>query len=216
MKEKIEKQKTEIEKGLYIVISGPSGSGKSTMIQSLLAACPELIKSVSVTTRPPRAGEQEGVHYYFKTLLEYQQMIADGAFLETAEVYTNFYGTPKSKVLEIIERGRDVIGELDTIGARQVKKSYPESVRIFLMPPSFEVLHKRLGGRGTEDEDSLKRRVESARKELSEYKTYDYIVCNDDLEKARDEIINIIAAEKNRIPRRQKWIRQMLTNKRRK
>ena len=201
-----------MSKGLYIVISGPSGSGKSTVIQALLAKKKALKKSISVTTRQPRAGEQEGVAYYFKTLLEYQQMIADGAFLETAEVYTNFYGTPRDKIIELVEKGADVIGELDTMGARQVKKSYPESVRIFIMPPSFSVLHERLSGRGTEDEESLKRRVESARKELSEYHTYDYLVINDDLDKARDEILHIIAAEKNKISRREELIKNILSN----
>jgi len=197
---------------LYIVISGPSGSGKSTVIQALLAKKKALKKSVSVTTRQPRQGERDGVDYYFKTLLEYQQMIADGAFLETAEVYTHFYGTPRDKIIEFVEKGADVIGELDTMGARQVKKSFPESVRIFIMPPSFTVLHERLSGRGTEDEEGLRRRIESARKELSEYHTYDYLVINDDLNKARDEILHIIAAEKNRISRREKQIEEMLSN----
>ena len=201
------------EKGLYIVISGPSGSGKSTVIQALLARKKTLKKSVSVTTRRPRPGEQDGVEYYFKTLHEYQQMIADGAFLETAEVYTNFYGTPRAKVLELVEKGCDVIGELDTIGARQVKKSYPESVRIFIVPPSFTILHERLSGRGTEDAESLKRRIDSARKELSEYRTYDYLIINDDLNKARDEILNIISAEKHKISRRENIIKEMLTSK---
>ena len=200
------------EKGLYIVISGPSGSGKSTVIQALLSKKRSLHKSVSVTTRPPRPAEIDGVDYYFKTLLEYQQMIADGAFLETAEVYTNFYGTPRDKVMELVDKGEDVIGELDTMGARQVKKTYPESVRIFIMPPSFTVLHQRLSGRGTEDEESLRRRIESARKELAEYHTYDYLVINDDLEKARDEILHIIAAEKNRISRREQQITQMISD----
>ena len=213
-KEKKAKEKNPVKaenKGLYIVISGPSGSGKSTVIQALLQARPSLVKSVSVTTRPPRGGERDGEHYYFKTLREYQQMIADGAFLETAEVYTNFYGTPKDKILELVGNGADVIGELDTMGARQIKKSYPESVRIFIMPSSFHILHERLKKRGTEDDESLKRRVESARKELSEYHTYDYLVYNDDLEKARDEIFNIISAEKNRIARHEKEIKTMLT-----
>ena len=200
------------ERGLFIIISGPSGSGKSTVIQSLLAADPSLNKSVSVTTRQPREGEKEGVHYYFKSLREYQQMIADGAFLETAEVYTNFYGTPRDKVMALIEQGKDVIGELDTIGARQVKKSYPESVRIFIMPSSFIVLHQRLNKRGTEDKESLERRIKSAKKELSEYKTYDYLVYNDDLNVARDEILHIIAAEKTRILRRESQIKNMLSD----
>jgi len=203
----------EKEKGLYIVISGPSGSGKSTVIQALLQACPSLVKSVSVTTRPPRDGERDGEHYYFKTLHEYQQMIADGAFLETAEVYTNFYGTPKDKITGLVGKGVDVIGELDTMGARQVKKSYPESVRIFIVPPSFTILHERLSGRGTEDAESLKRRIDSARKELSEYRTYDYLIINDDLNKARDEILNIISAEKHKISRRENIIKEMLTSK---
>jgi guanylate kinase len=188
-------------KGLYIVISGPSGAGKTALIQALRARMPDLKKSVSVTTRPPRPNEEEGVHYYFKTLRQYQQMIADGEFLETAEVYTNFYGTPKKPLFEELDKGNDVIGELDTLGARQVKASYPESVRVYIMPSGFQELERRLKKRGSESAESLKRRVSSAHKELARYNTYDYIVFNDKLEDAVQRLIEIIHAEKSSMAR---------------
>ena len=198
-----------MEKGLFIVISGPSGVGKGTVIDRLRVLLPNLKKSISVTTREPREGEVDGKHYYFKTLQQYQQMIADGQFLETAEVYTNFYGTPKDKLFEQLNAGFDVVGELDTFGARQVKRSYPDSVRIYVTPPTFKELRRRLTARGTEDEESLKRRIDSARRELDEYRTYNYIVSNDDAGLAAGRIAAIIAAEKCAVHRNKDVIKHI-------
>jgi len=137
-------------------------------------------------------------------------MIADGQFLEIAEVYTNFYGTPREILFEQLNEGHDVIGELDTLGARQIKKSYPESVRIYLTPPSFDELKRRLTMRRTEDEEALKRRIDAARRELDEYRTYNYIVCNDDADRAAECIIKIIEAEKCAVARNKELIKEIM------
>lgn len=187
-----------MDKGLLVIISGPSGAGKGTVYQRVIDQT-SMKRSVSVTTRKPRPGEVEGVSYFFRTEEEYQQMIAAGEFLETAEVYHNYYGTPKAPVFENLDNGNDVLFEVDVHGARSIKKKYPEAIAIFLMTPSFEILEQRLRGRGTETDESLKTRLGAARRELSQYEMFDYIVFNDTVEQAVKEVIEIIRAEKRKI-----------------
>lgn len=187
-----------MEKGLLVVISGPSGAGKGTIYRNIIERT-GMKRSVSVTTRKPRPGEREGVDYYFRSEEEYQRMIAAGEFLETAEVYKNYYGTPKAPVFENLDNGYDVLFEVDVHGARSIKKKYPEAVAVFIMTPDFKTLEERLVGRGTETEESIKTRLGSAKRELSEYALFDYIVFNDDAEEATRRVLDIINAEKCRI-----------------
>ena len=207
MNNTIDKNKRE---GLLIIISGPSGAGKGTVYNEVVARRPNIKKSVSVTTRNPRPGEVEGVHYYFRTLEQYQEMIAKGEFLETASVYCNYYGTPKAPVLKMLAYGNDVMFEIDTLGAEQIRKKYPKSITIFLMPPSFEELERRLRGRGTESEEAITRRLGLARSELSKYKLFDYIVFNDNVENAIEGVISIIDAEKSKTTRNETIIKKLL------
>ncbi len=199
-----------MKKGLLIVLSGPSGAGKGTVYNAVIQKMPQLKKSISVTTRSPRVGETEGVHYYFKSVEEYDRMKSDGEFLETARVYDNYYGTPKAPVFEMLEKGDDVFFEIDIAGAKQIKAKYPECVSVFIMPPSFEILERRLRGRGTESEESLAKRLGSARSELAEYGCFDYIVFNDEAEKATQRVMDIISAERAAISRNEEKIKSML------
>lgn len=187
-----------MRKGLLILISGPSGTGKGTICDLLRQKHPEISYSISATTRQPRPGEQDGVNYYFYTKEKFREMIDQGQLLEWAEVYGNFYGTPKQKVLDRLEAGEDILLEIDTQGALNVMKVMPEGLFIFLLPPSLEELAARLKGRGTETEESLHRRLGAAVNEIKLATKYRYVVVNDEVEDAQETIANIIEAEHHR------------------
>lgn len=183
------------KKGLLIVVSGPSGTGKGTVCNKLLQETPELAYSISATTRQPRAGEQDGVNYYFLTKEKFETLIAEGGFLEYANVYGNYYGTPLAKLQERRAQGEDILLEIDTQGALNVMRRCPDGVFIFLLPPSIEELERRIRGRGSETEESLARRLGSARKEIAIGRRYKYVVINDDVDQAVSLIKSIIATE---------------------
>lgn len=187
-----------MRKGLLILISGPSGTGKGTVCDLLRQKHPEISYSISATTRQPRPGEQDGVNYYFYTKEKFREMIDQGQLLEWAEVYGNFYGTPKQKVLDRLDAGEDILLEIDTQGALDVMKVMPEGLFIFLLPPSLEELAARLKGRGTETEESLHRRLGAAVDEIKLATKYRYVVVNDKVEDAEETIANIIEAEHHR------------------
>ena len=187
-----------MRKGLLILISGPSGTGKGTVCELLRKNHPEISYSISATTRQPRPGEQDGVNYYFYDKEKFRQMIDAGELLEWAEVYGNYYGTPKQKVLDRLNAGEDILLEIDTQGALNVMKAMPEGLFIFLLPPSLEELANRLKGRGTETEESLQRRLGAAVDEIKIAHNYRYVVVNDKVEAAEKAIAGIIEAEHHR------------------
>lgn len=187
-------------KGQLIVISGPSGAGKGTVCKALLEKNDFWI-SVSATTRSPRKGEVEGVNYYFITKEKFLERIESEDFLEYAEVYGNYYGTPKSEVLKVLEAGRDVILEIDIQGALKVKRAYPDGLFIFILPPSMEELKNRITNRGSETPESLITRFTSAHEEISFVSKYDYAVVNDTVDNACEKIQSIITAERCRVDR---------------
>ena len=187
-----------MSKGLLIVVSGASGTGKGTVCSALLAATPTLGYSISATTRAPREGEVDGENYYFLTKEAFKQKIAEDGFLEYANVYGNYYGTPLGKILERRKKGQDVLLEIDTQGALDVMKKCPDGIFIFLLPPSLAELERRIRGRGTETEESITRRFGAAKKEIAIGKKYQYVVLNDEVNRAVERIQSIITAEHSR------------------
>ena len=187
-----------MKKGLLIVISGASGTGKGTVCKELLAREQGIAYSVSATSRAPREGEQDGREYYFRTRAEFEAMIEEGAFLEYADVYGNYYGTPLAPIEERRAAGEDILLEIDTQGALNVMERCPDGTFIFLLPPSLEELQRRITGRGTESEESLARRLSAARDEILLGKRYRYAVLNDTVEAATERIRTILTAERLR------------------
>lgn len=190
-----------MRKGLLIVVSGASGTGKGTVCKKILADLPEVAYSISATTRKPRPGEIDGKEYYFLSVEEFKAWIAEEKFLEYAEVYGNFYGTPLNKIEERLNLGEDILLEIDVQGALNVKRKCPDGVYIFLLPPSLEELKNRIEGRGTENPESLARRLKNAVAEIKIGLEYDYAVVNDTIDNAAEQIKAILTAERLKVAR---------------
>ena len=196
-------------KGKSFIISGPSGVGKSTVLKALLAQRPDLYFSVSATTRAPREGEVDGVHYHFIDKAAFEAMIEKGELLEHAQYVGNYYGTPKKYVDEAMEQGRDVILDIEIQGATQVCAKRPETVRIFIAPPSWGELERRLTARGTDTPEKIRGRLERARIELNGAMDYDYFVINDVVEEAAASLAAILRAEHCRPAEQKELIESM-------
>jgi guanylate kinase len=198
------------DKGLLFVLSGPSGVGKGTVCKSLRQQESRLKYSISMTTRSPREGEEHGVHYFFSTKEKFKQMIEEKKLLEWAEYVGNYYGTPIDYVQETLDKGDDVILEIEVQGAMQVRENYPEAIFIFLMPPSLSELRNRIVGRGTETEDLINNRLSVAKDEIEMMSHYDYVVENDEVELAIERIKAISIAEHCRRDRLEDKYKQLL------
>lgn len=198
-----------MNKGILCVISGPAGVGKGSVCKDYLSRYNDTFLSVSATTRQPRPGEENGINYYFKTKDEFEKMIANDELLEYASFCGNYYGTPEKEVRSSLEEGKDIILEIEVQGALKVKEIMPEAVLIFIFPPSFEELEKRLTGRNTETPEVIKKRLERAKEELVISKQYDYVVVNDEIEIASKKIRCIVDAEKQKVIRNEKLITEV-------
>ena len=197
-------------KGQLLILSGPSGSGKGTVVGRLREICPNLRLSVSVTTRAPREGEVEGVHYFFVGREDFQRMIDEDALLEYAQYVDNFYGTPRAYVEACRRKGEHVLLEIEPQGAAQVMQKCPEAVSIFILPPSMEELERRLRGRGTESDGVIRERLDQAARELRHVEDYRYAVINSDFHKAAEEIRDILVAEEHKVHNMTEQINEVL------
>jgi len=189
-------------RGLLFVLSSPSGAGKSTIARMLMASDDGIAMSVSATTRPMRPGEVDGRDYHFVTPEKFEEMVAEGEFLEWAHVFGHRYGTLKAEVRKTIEGGRDVLLDIDWQGTQQLKQVDPDIVRVFILPPSMHELERRLKGRGTDSDEVIARRMERAAAEISHWAEYDYVLINNDAEKCRELVHNILKAERLKATRR--------------
>lgn len=198
------------KKGLLVIFSGPSGSGKGTIMKSLLASRDDTVLSVSMTTRAPRPGEIDGYHYHFVTREEFQKTIDEDGFLEYAEYNGNFYGTPEAPIRRLLNEGKNVMLEIEVQGAEKVMDHRSDVVSIFITTPSYEELERRLRGRGTEPEEVIQGRMKTSQYELSRAFRYQYIVLNDEVEKAVERINTIIDAEHMRYSRMENTILEVL------
>ncbi len=189
-------------RGLLLVVSAPSGTGKTTVIERLVELCPDLARSRSYTSRKARAGERDRVDYNFIERLEFEARIQAGGFLEWADVFGNLYGTGREDTEALLAAGKDVVLVIDVQGAAQVRARVPEAVAVFLLPPSFAVLEARLRGRCQDDENTIRRRLATARAEVTAVDRYDYVVINDELDRCVGELQAIVTAERARRRRR--------------
>ncbi len=202
-----------MSKGLLVVVSAPSGCGKDTIVSQVISKMPDdVFLSVSMTTRPIRGGETDGVHYYFVTKEEFKGNIEKGEMLEYAIYGDNYYGTPAAPVRKLLDEGKVVVLIIEVEGGGNIKKMFPDACKIFICPPSFAVLEQRLRKRGTETEEAIAKRLKTAKHELTRAYEYDYIVVNDALEDAVDDVIAIIRAERLRINKTKNLISEVIEN----
>ena len=192
------------------IISAPSGSGKSTLVHRLLKSVPLLTFSISYTTRPPRPAETDGVDYIFISRPEFEARLAKGEFLEYAEVFGNYYGTNRSTFEKAVHEGKDLVLDIDVQGARQLKVAIPEAISIFVLPPSREVLEQRLRARSQDTEEVIQRRLRGAAEEVRNYKQYDYVLINRELEESAARLTSIVRAERLRKAKMEEEVRPIL------
>ena len=190
------------QRGLLFVVSAPSGTGKTTVVEHLVEVCPELVQSRSYTSRERRSGETDGVDYNFVSRPEFEGMVARGEFLEWADVFGNLYGTSRRETDARLDAGSDVVLVIDVQGARQVRQRMRDAGAVFVLPPSFEALERRLRGRSQDSSGAIARRLETARSEVEAVREYDYVVVNDELDRCVSEICAIVTAERARRDRR--------------
>ena len=198
--------------GKVFIISGPSGSGKDTILKEVLKLRPDIYFSISSITRDMREGEVEGEKYHFISKNEFEQGLANDAFLEYNKYLEKYYGTPKAPIEENKQKGLDVIIEVDVNGAASIREKMPEAISVFIMPPSFEVLQKRLSGRGTETKAQIDGRMKAALDEIARAVEYDYIVINDDLTQAVNDFLTIMRSEKLTLDQQKNLINEVLKN----
>ena len=189
------------KKGLLVVVSGPSGAGKGTICKNFMELNKEMLLSISSTTRNPRENEIDGVNYNFITKQDFEDLIGTDSLLEYVHVFGNYYGTPKKWVLECIEKGKDVLLEIEIVGAMKVKEKYPDAILVFVLPPSLKELKNRIITRGTETIEQIENRMARAMQEIKTIVKYDYFIFNDNLTRAVDDLEAIISAEKNKVNR---------------
>lgn len=199
------------QKGLLLVLSGPSGCGKGTMVKELISREGQIEVSRSATSRAPREGEVDGLHYDFVSRERFEEMIKNGEVLEYTQYNGNYYGTQKAQVETMLASGKDVILEIETEGAMNIRRAFADAVLVFVVPPSFQVLRQRLIGRGTESMEVIEDRLAIAKKELSLAEQYDYLVVNGQLETAVWEVESIIVAEKRKVLRNIEMVRSLLS-----
>lgn len=197
-------------RGTLFVVSSPSGGGKGTIIREVLDVVPNLSYSVSFTTRAPRPNETNGVEYFFISREVFQEMVASGEFLEWACVHGNYYGTAKQQVAEETAAGIDIVLEVDVQGAASVRQLLLDSVSIFILPPSYEVLKERLITRGTDSAEELEVRLHNAPEELRQYSAFDYVIFNDEVDRASAQLASIIYAERARCVRQENLVREVI------
>lgn len=193
-------------KGILYIVSAPSGAGKTSLLKSLVESAADLCVSVSHTTRNPRPGEVDGEHYHFVAKEDFEHMVSEGEFIEHARVFDNYYGTSSAAVDRDLSNGSDVVLEIDWQGARQVRKRFPSSVSIFILPPSIDELRRRLSARGQDSAEVVERRMQDALAELSHFDEYEYQVINDDFNEALDDLRSVMRTQRLHLDRMRNWV----------